>query len=483
MGGTKPTFVPYPSFKNVNPSNGHLSAVGRARIDPACTTESLEEFKAIVGKNIEQAEVDVSVGDEELKSTNKKLKKKYMKQGVAMAQSFFFESLGVDASCNDIELIVDASNIIESSGCLVACLLDAGCARIAVSGDSIDNIINALVVAAVPRDRLLAHFDLEMITGLIEKSPSALQQLFSLTDSISVNFPSTDITAGSCTEFMTTLCAKAPEHKARDLFIIAEVSSNVEDRDEFVKFISNYCGEKDTPSGTVALIDPTSEQLGMAFGACARTDRDDGLFTTIVCTRSNEALGLVYSSRSSIVAALECGRGVYWSRSRNGLWRKGDTSGRYQNLHKISIDCDRDAIRFTVTQEGDDIKAFCHLDKFNCWGDPEGVRHLEETLVSRLKNAPEGSYTKRLFDDEELLRDKLVEEAQELAEAQDKQHVAEELADVLYFAMVKAVKSGITMDDAVVELDKRARKVTRRQGDSKAFRIAAGNAILEKNNK
>ena len=95
--------------------------------------------------------------------------------------------------------------------------------------------------------------------------------------------------------------------------------------------------------------------------------------------------------------------------------------------------------------------------------------------------APEGSYTKRLFDDEELLRDKLVEEAQELSEAVDRQHVAEELADVLYFAMVKAAKAGVSIDDAVVELDKRRRKVTRRKGDSKAFRIAAGDAIL--NNK
>ena len=105
---------------------------------------------------------------------------------------------------------------------------------------------------------------------------------------------------------------------------------------------------------------------------------------------------------------------------------------------------------------------------------------MEETLQDRLKSAPEGSYTKRLFDDSGLLRDKLVEEAQELSEADTKQHVAEELADVLYFAMTRAVKAGVSLDDAVAELDKRARKVTRRKGDSKAFRIAAGEAILNK---
>jgi len=83
-----------------------------------------------------------------------------------------------------------------------------------------------------------------------------------------------------------------------------------------------------------------------------------------------------------------------------------------------------------------------------------------------------------LFDDDELLRDKLVEEAQELSEAESRQHVAEELADVLYFAMVKATKAGVSIDDAVVELDKRSKKVTRRKGDSKAFRIEAGKQIL-----
>ncbi len=179
------------------------------------------------------------------------------------------------------------------------------------------------------------------------------------------------------------------------------------------------------------------------------------------------------------MAALESGRGVYYSRSRKGLWRKGDTSGHYQTLHRMDIDCDGDALRFTVTQRGDDHAAFCHLNTLTCWGPPNGLRHLEETLQQRLKDAPAGSYTKRLFDDADLLRNKLVEEAQELAEATDKDDVAGELADVLYFAMVRAVKAGVSMDDAVQELDRRTRKVTRRQGDSKAFRIEAGKAILE----
>ncbi len=144
------------------------------------------------------------------------------------------------------------------------------------------------------------------------------------------------------------------------------------------------------------------------------------------------------------------------------------------------MDCDSDALRFTVTQNGTDVKAFCHLNTLTCWGESRGLRHLEETLLKRLIDAPAGSYTKRLFDDEQLLRDKLVEEAQELSEAESRQHVAEEFADLLYFAMVRATKVGVSIDDAMAELDKRARKVTRRKGDSKAFRIKAGEEILGK---
>jgi len=271
-----------------------------------------------------------------------------------------------------------------------------------------------------------------------------------------------------------------------DVSVVLQVEKSVTDdisTDDIVDMVgglSKFFGEKKNPNGLIALVDPSPQQLGLSYAACIRTDRADGLYTTVVCTRSGEALGLVYSSKASIIAALECGRGVYYSRSRNGLWRKGDTSGHFQILHRIDVDCDGDALRFMVTQCGNDVPAFCHLNTLTCWGDSVGIRHLEQTLNTRIKDAPVGSYTKRLFDDEELLRDKLVEEAQELSEADTKQHVAEELADILYFAMVKATKSGVSIDDAVAELDKRTKKVTRRKGDSKAFRITAGEKILAK---
>ncbi|CAI5725701.1 unnamed protein product [Peronospora farinosa] len=213
----------------------------------------------------------------------------------------------------------------------------------------------------------------------------------------------------------------------------------------------------------------------LSFVQCLRTDRPDGLFTTVVADEAGIALGLVYSSAESIVAALESGRGVYYSRSRGGLWKKGESSGNAQSLIQIDMDCDSDALRFTVNQTG---AGFCHLNTRTCWGHDGGLRALENMLSSRHENAPAGSYTKRLFEDAELLRNKLVEEAQELAEAESISDVAGEAADVMYFAMVRCVAAGCKLSDVEKMLDKRALKVKRRPGNSKAYRIAAANEIL-----
>ena len=162
--------------------------------------------------------------------------------------------------------------------------------------------------------------------------------------------------------------------------------------------------------------------LGPCVAACLRTDRSDGLFPTLVLEADGAALGIVYSSTASISAALACGRGVYWSRSRQSLWRKGDTSGAWQTLRRIRLDCDCDALCFTVTQHGEP-PAFCHKTTLSCFGAPDGLQALQLVLASRKQSAPPGSYTKRLSDDPEFLRNKLVEEAQELAEAVEPDHV------------------------------------------------------------
>lgn len=462
------TSVPYPSFVSQNPvdataNRAALVAVGRCRIQPEHATE---EYRSIVAKNVDQAHVDlVHTNDNEMDAkARSKLKKKYMKEGVAAAANYLTVQQQLDVSVVNVQVMVDALDIIKSDGCLAACLLDAGCAAVVVDGTNSE----ALDAAKVPADRLIAHFIYPVAAAEMVKAKE-------FCGSISVELTDmADINKSTILEIMTSV----PDAEVTVMFR-PTVCEALTDSD-LAALVGAVSKESKEGAGTISLIDPTAEQLGLCYAACMRTDRPDGLYTTVVCARNGEALGLVYSSKESIVAALQCGRGVYYSRSRNGLWRKGDTSGHFQTLHRLDVDCDGDALRFTVTQRGDDHAAFCHLNTLTCWGKPVGLRHLEETLQDRLASAPEGSYTKRLFEDPELLRDKLVEEAQELAEADTPQHVAEELADVMYFAMVRAVKAGVSMDDAVAELDRRSRKVTRRPGDSKAFRIEAGKEILEK---
>ena len=195
----------------------------------------------------------------------------------------------------------------------------------------------------------------------------------------------------------------------------------------------------------------------------ARTDRTDGLFTALVTDEQGIALGLVYSSAESVAESLRSGRGVYHSRKR-GLWRKGDTSGDWQELIRIELDCDHDCFRFVVRQQGN---GFCHLQTATCFGEYKGVAKLQKTLQSRKRSAPEGSYTARLFSDSKMLNAKIMEEANELCEATSKEHVAAEAADLLYFALAKTTAAGVTLSDIERNLDAKSVKVKRRKGDAK----------------
>ena len=201
-------------------------------------------------------------------------------------------------------------------------------------------------------------------------------------------------------------------------------------------------------------------RLGLAEAFCAPlvSDREDGLWPTVVTDERGLALGLTYSSVDSVRAALERRRGVYWSR-RRGLWEKGSTSGATQRLLSIGADCDRDTLRFAVVQEG---TGFCHQDTHACFGDLAGLGRLERTLRNRLRSSPRGSYTRRLFEDPGLLRAKLLEEAQELAEAETPSDVAWEAADLLFFALAAAARKGVSLAEVEAELDRRSRVITRR---------------------
>ncbi|KAG7828650.1 hypothetical protein KL920_003146 [Ogataea angusta] len=199
------------------------------------------------------------------------------------------------------------------------------------------------------------------------------------------------------------------------------------------------------------------------YVAAMNTDRPDGLYTTLVTDSRNQALGLVYSSKKSIAEAIRTGTGVYQSR-KHGLWYKGQTSGATQKLLQLELDCDSDCLKFVVEQAG---AGFCHLDTVSCFGSSKGLAALEATLWDRKENAPEGSYTKRLFEDEKLLNAKIKEEADELVEAASKEEIAWEAADLVYFALARCAKYGVTLADIERNLDIKALKVTRRKGDAK----------------
>jgi len=204
--------------------------------------------------------------------------------------------------------------------------------------------------------------------------------------------------------------------------------------------------------------------LADGFCGCLRSDREDGLWPTVVCNEHGAAMGLVYSNLDSMRESIETGRGVYYSRSRENLWRKGESSGNTQKLLGITPDCDRDALRFTVRQAG---SGFCHLGTTTCFGNSSGINQLEITIAQRINDAPRGSYTRRLLDDPSLLQAKLREEVDELIKASTRSEAAHEAADVLFFALTRAVQQGATLGDIERELDRRSLKVSRRPGNAK----------------
>lgn len=202
--------------------------------------------------------------------------------------------------------------------------------------------------------------------------------------------------------------------------------------------------------------------LSKVLASYWKSDRTDGLIPTVVTDESGVALGLAYTSEGSILEALRTKTGVYQSRKR-GLWVKGLTSGDTQELLRIALDCDNDTLKFVVRQKG----RFCHLDQFGCFGELGGVVALEQTLKSRKKSAPVGSYTARLFSDEKLLRAKIMEEAEELCDAKTSENIAFEAADLIYFALAKAVGAGVSLAEIEANLDAKSLKVKRRTGNAK----------------
>ncbi|ROW07843.1 hypothetical protein VMCG_03508 [Cytospora schulzeri] len=257
------------------------------------------------------------------------------------------------------------------------------------------------------------------------------------------------------------LLEAAKSNKVKDLFVKPVEGANLE---QFVDVAAQLRATPILPSTGLTTAKEASGKLPVSKILCSTwsSDRADKLIPTVVTDENGIALGLVYSSEESVAEALRTQTGVYQSRKR-GLWYKGASSGDTQELVRISLDCDSDALKFVVRQTG----RFCHLEQFGCFGDLKGIPKLEQTLKSRKATAPEGSYTARLFNDEKLLRAKIMEEAEELCDAKSPQDVAFEAADLIYFALTKAVGAGVSLADIEKSLDAKSWKVKRRQGDAK----------------
>ena len=190
----------------------------------------------------------------------------------------------------------------------------------------------------------------------------------------------------------------------------------------------------------------------------------DGLIPAIVVDDdTGKVLTLAYMNRESLDISMEKGLTCFWSRSRQELWLKGETSGNYQHIVSITADCDGDALEVRVKKDG----PACHLGKESCfhnpvWGESKEKFQLEglyDLLMDRKATMPEGSYTTYLFQKglDKILK-KVGEECTEViigAAKADKAETVYEIADLTYHVMVLMVQMGITVEDITRELEKR----------------------------
>ena len=190
-----------------------------------------------------------------------------------------------------------------------------------------------------------------------------------------------------------------------------------------------------------------------------------GLIPAIVVDAgSKKVLTLAYMNRESLEISMKEGRTCFWSRSRQELWRKGETSGNVQHIVDITADCDRDALVVTVNKAG----PACHLGTDSCFNDmvfeggepaPFSVEGLYALLQGRKDAMPEGSYTTYLFQKgiDKILK-KVGEECTEViigGKAGDKAETVYEIADLMYHVMVLMVEMGISVEDVRDELASR----------------------------
>lgn len=192
---------------------------------------------------------------------------------------------------------------------------------------------------------------------------------------------------------------------------------------------------------------------------------EDGLVPCVMQDfRTGEVLTLAYMDREALACTRETGEMHFFSRSRGELWHKGETSGNVQRLRALRYDCDADALVALVEPAG----PACHTGERSCFhrGETEPLQPyealpaLERTIAERAASRPEGSYTAELLADPPRIGEKVREEAGEAAAAAAGEaggRLREEAADVLYHLAVLMASRGLSLADALEELNERRR--------------------------
>ena len=206
-------------------------------------------------------------------------------------------------------------------------------------------------------------------------------------------------------------------------------------------------------------------QLGMAlytgvvslkdsFINCLDWEKTAGMMPVIAQSENGEVLMMGYSNKEALEKTFAENKLTFFSRTRNVLWTKGETSGHFLEVKKLRADCDRDTILATVVPHG----GTCHTGSWTCFSsapdEKSTLERLYATIAERFANPKPGSYTATLND--KRVREKVMEEAEELTDdAESRDEVIWEAADLLYFVSVLMYKENVTWQDVYNELDRR----------------------------
>lgn len=191
-----------------------------------------------------------------------------------------------------------------------------------------------------------------------------------------------------------------------------------------------------------------------------------GLIPAIVQNAATrEVLTLAYMNRESLARTIETKETWFWSRSRNELWHKGETSGNTQRVVSLALDCDRDAIVVLVEPAG----PACHTGANSCFNSVDEAEtnlggvldRLYQLIESRERERPEGSYTTYLFNEglDKILK-KVGEEAAETiiaAKNEDDARLVSEVSDLVYHLLVLLVARGVSLEQVRDELERRSK--------------------------